>query len=70
MADLNEREKHIITERRLAEDPTTLEDLAKVYNISREQCGRSKSVPSRSCSRKWSPWRNSGCPWQSLRRPM
>ena len=37
MADLNEREKHIITERRLAEDPTTLEDLAKVYNISRER---------------------------------
>ena len=37
MADLNEREKHIIMERRLAEDPTTLEDLAKVYNISRER---------------------------------
>ena len=37
MADLNDREKHIITERRLAEDPTTLEDLAKVYNISRER---------------------------------
>ena len=37
MADLNDREKHIIMERRLAEDPTTLEDLAKVYNISRER---------------------------------
>ncbi|MBB4210706.1 RNA polymerase RpoH-like sigma 32 subunit [Rhodothalassium salexigens DSM 2132] len=34
---LNEREKHILTERRLKEDPTTLEDLSKVYNISRER---------------------------------
>jgi len=34
---LNDRERHIIAERRLAEDPTTLEDLSKVYGISRER---------------------------------
>ena len=34
---LNERERHILTERRLQEDPTTLEDLSKVYGISRER---------------------------------
>jgi len=34
---LNERERHILTERRLKDEPTTLEDLSKVYNISRER---------------------------------
>ena len=34
---LNERERHILTERRLQENPTTLEDLSKVYGISRER---------------------------------
>lgn len=34
---LNEREKHILTERRLREDPLTLEDLSQEYNISRER---------------------------------
>ncbi|MEC7302868.1 MAG: sigma-70 family RNA polymerase sigma factor, partial [Pseudomonadota bacterium] len=34
---LNERERHILTERRLQEDPTTLEELSKVYGISRER---------------------------------
>jgi RNA polymerase sigma-32 factor len=37
MKGLNERERHILTERRLKEDPTTLEDLSKEYNISRER---------------------------------
>lgn len=37
MADLNEREQHIITERRLKDEPVTLEDLSKVYNVSRER---------------------------------
>jgi len=37
MATLNERERDIITKRRLEEDPATLEDLSKVYNISRER---------------------------------
>ncbi len=37
MEDLNEREKHIITERRLKDEPVTLEDLSKVYNVSRER---------------------------------
>ena len=34
---LNDREKHILTERRLAEDPKTLEDLSQVYGVSRER---------------------------------
>jgi len=34
---LNEREKHIITERRLREDPLTLEELSQQYSISRER---------------------------------
>ena len=34
---LNEREKHILSERRLKEDPSTLEELSKVYGISRER---------------------------------
>ena len=37
MENLNERERHIFTERRLAEEPKTLEDLSKVYDISRER---------------------------------
>ena len=37
MADLNERERDIISKRRLAERPMTLEDLAGIYNVSRER---------------------------------
>ena len=37
MEDLNDREKHIITERRLKDEPVTLEELSKVYNVSRER---------------------------------
>jgi len=37
MADLNEREQHILTERRLSEEPQTLEQLSVVYNVSRER---------------------------------
>ena len=37
MTSLNERERYILTERRLKEDPMTLEDLSKEYNISRER---------------------------------
>ena len=37
MKDLNDREQHILTERRLKDDPVTLEDLSKVYNVSRER---------------------------------
>jgi RNA polymerase sigma-32 factor len=37
MGSLNERERHIITERRLKEEPTTLEDLSAHYNVSRER---------------------------------
>ena len=34
---LNERERHILEERRLKNDPTTLEELSRQYNISRER---------------------------------
>lgn len=37
MSGLNEREQHILRERRLQDQPTTLEDLSKVYGISRER---------------------------------
>jgi RNA polymerase sigma-32 factor len=37
MENLNERERHILEERRLKEDPTTLEELSKIYGISRER---------------------------------
>jgi RNA polymerase sigma-32 factor len=37
MECLNEREQHILTERRLKDEPQTLEDLSQHYSISRER---------------------------------
>ncbi|MBV9930141.1 MAG: RNA polymerase sigma factor RpoH [Alphaproteobacteria bacterium] len=37
MESLNEREKHILTERRLTDEPKTLEELSQVYAVSRER---------------------------------
>ena len=37
MSGLNDREQHILTERRLKENPLTLEELSKTYGISRER---------------------------------
>ena len=37
MEGLNDRERQILTERRLIEDPKTLEELSQVYNVSRER---------------------------------
>ena len=37
MEVLNERERDILTQRRLRDDPVTLEDLSAVYNVSRER---------------------------------
>lgn len=34
---LNERERDILTQRRLAEQPVTLEELSGVYDVSRER---------------------------------
>ena len=34
---LSERERHILVERRLKDNPTTLEDLSQHYNVSRER---------------------------------
>ena len=37
MATLNEREQHIIAERRLKDNPATLEELSQEYGVSRER---------------------------------
>jgi RNA polymerase sigma-32 factor len=37
MESLNDRERHILMERRLADDPKTLEELSQVYGVSRER---------------------------------
>lgn len=37
LAELPERERHILVERRLKEDPVTLEELGEQYGISRER---------------------------------
>jgi RNA polymerase sigma-32 factor len=37
LGSLNERERHILTQRRLRDEPTTLEDLSQEYGISRER---------------------------------
>ncbi|MBO6838268.1 MAG: RNA polymerase sigma factor RpoH [Alphaproteobacteria bacterium] len=37
MTNLNDRERHILIERRLKDDPKTLEDLSQEYGISRER---------------------------------
>ena len=37
MSELNKRERHIFTQRRLIEEPMTLEELSQIYKISRER---------------------------------
>ncbi|MBL8556973.1 MAG: sigma-70 family RNA polymerase sigma factor, partial [Phenylobacterium sp.] len=37
MVELTDRERHILTERRLKDEPTTLEELAGEYGVSRER---------------------------------
>ncbi|MGE5547334.1 MAG: RNA polymerase sigma factor RpoH [Solirubrobacterales bacterium] len=37
LKSLNDRERHILTQRRLKDDPVTLEDLSQHYGISRER---------------------------------
>jgi RNA polymerase sigma-32 factor len=37
MDSLNERERHILTQRRLTDDPKTLEELSQEYSVSRER---------------------------------
>jgi RNA polymerase sigma-32 factor len=37
MERLNDRERHILMERRLADEPKTLEELSQVYGVSRER---------------------------------
>ncbi len=37
MEDLNERERHILTERKLKDEPSTLEDLSEQFHVSRER---------------------------------
>jgi RNA polymerase sigma-32 factor len=37
LGSLNERERHILTQRRLIDEPQTLEELSQEYNVSRER---------------------------------
>ena len=37
MEGLNDRERHVLTERRLRDQPKTLEELSEVYSVSRER---------------------------------
>ena len=37
MTGLNERERHILSERKLKDEPKTLEELSEVYGVSRER---------------------------------
>jgi RNA polymerase sigma-32 factor len=37
MSVLNDRERHILSERRLSDEPKTLEDLSQIYGVSRER---------------------------------
>jgi len=37
MDSLNDRERHILIERRLTDEPQTLEELSQVYDVSRER---------------------------------
>jgi RNA polymerase sigma-32 factor len=37
MESLNDRERHILMERRLSDEPKTLEELSQVYDVSRER---------------------------------
>jgi len=37
MRELNDRERHILTERKLKDSPVTLEELSVVYDVSRER---------------------------------
>ena len=49
---LNERERHILTERRLKDEPTTLEDLSSNTASAASGCARSRCAPSKSCKRR------------------
>jgi len=37
LAELNERERHILVERKLKEEPMTLQELSEIYGVSRER---------------------------------
>ena len=37
MSRLNDRERHILSERRLSDEPKTLNDLSQIYRVSRER---------------------------------
>jgi RNA polymerase sigma-32 factor len=37
LGSLNERERHILTQRRLIDEPQTLEELSQEYQVSRER---------------------------------
>ena len=61
MSGLNRRERHIIAERRLSENPKTLEDLSQEYGISRE---RVRQIEVRAFEKLQKAMRNAGGEWQ------
>ena len=43
MTELTDRERHILMERRLKDEPTTLEELASQYGVSRRTSASARS---------------------------
>jgi hypothetical protein len=55
MTELTDRERHILTERRLKDDPTTLETWPPNMASAASGCARSRCGPSKSCRRRCAP---------------
>jgi DNA-directed RNA polymerase sigma subunit (sigma70/sigma32) len=52
MGSLNDREKHILTERRLIEEPRRLRNSARTIMSAANASARSRCAPSKSCKRR------------------
>jgi hypothetical protein len=54
MQDLNDRERHILIDRRLVDEPKTLEELSQSITSAANACARSRCAPLKSCKRRCS----------------
>src|SRR5437660_7982405 len=62
MTRLNEREREILIERRLRDEPLTLEDLSRRFHVSRERIRQLEVRAVDSLQRQcWAPPRRSAC---------